>query len=220
MKRPLLLLIVLLSATPLFAHREDFVGETLVFLTLERHALEPEAFIDWSQDERFYNAAVEYGVTDHFMVDGRVTSTGNGSIDAARVETRYRFGEEGTWPVDTAVSFEANVERENGEDHYGIEPRLILSKDVDRFNFTVNVADEIPTNGGAPALQIAGGARFDATELLRVGSELRWDEHDHSGTVVPQVWFVLPHETTLRLGYFAGFRGAPHFVRFGIELEF
>jgi len=87
---------VLLAATPLFAHREDYIGETLVFLTLERHSLEPEVFVDTAHGFRLYNAALEYGITDRSMVDGRVSWGRDRELDSARVEGRHRFGDEGT----------------------------------------------------------------------------------------------------------------------------
>jgi len=55
------------------------------------------------------------------MVDGRATvdnpDNGEASFDSARFEMRQRFAEEGDWPIDIALSAEANTRRlENG--HY------------------------------------------------------------------------------------------------------
>jgi hypothetical protein len=217
MKTAILFVLITLAASPLFAHREDYIGETLVFLTLERHSLEPELFADLSHSDRSYNAAIEYGVTAHFMVDARVS---RGDDDrAGRIEFRYRLGDEGVHPIDIALSGEINYERERGETMKGFEPRLILSKDFDRVNVTLNASREIPFSGGGAGYQLASGMRFDSTDRLRIGTEALYDSRAHRGSLVPQIWIVLPHETLIRAGWFAGFGGAPHFVRIGIEIE-
>lgn len=220
MKNVMVATALLFITTPLFAHREDYLGETLVFLTLERHAVEPEFFADVARHIRDYNAALEYGITDRTMVDGRVSWDREGGVHAGRLEGRHRFGDEGIWPVDVAVSLEANFETDEGRRHTAIEPRLILSKDVERFNVTVNLAEEIASGGGGSALRVASGVRFDASRWIRVGNEFQYDLRDRRGAVVPQLWLTLPHEITVKAGYFASVHGAPHFIRAAVEFEF
>lgn len=98
------------------------------------------------------------------MVDGRATvdnpDNGKANFDSARLEMRFRFTEEGDWPVDVAFSAEANTRRlANGHYQYGLEPRLVLSKDFAKLNFTLNVAEELPVNRGGPSVELASGAR-------------------------------------------------------------
>jgi hypothetical protein len=86
------------------AHREDYIDETLVFQTVEKGAIEPEYWFDYGHrgdsDTYFqrHNLAVEYGLTDHLMIDARVTvdhpENRSTNFDSGRIETRYRFGEE------------------------------------------------------------------------------------------------------------------------------
>jgi hypothetical protein len=135
---------------------------------------------------------------------------------------RYRFGEEGDRPVDIALSGEVNTRRlENGHYQYGVEPRLILSKDFAKLNLTLNVAEELPVNRAAPSAEIASGVRYDLTQLFRFGCELKYDVHERSGSVIPQVWFALSHEITLKVGFSAGFdRNDEKFARAAIEVEF
>ena len=219
-------------AQPASAHREDYIDETLVFQTVEKGALEPEYWFDYGRrdDSDIYfqrhNLALEYGVTDHLMIDGRVTAdhpfNHSTNFDSGWLETRYRFGEEGDWPVDVAISGEANTRRlEHGHYQYGIEPRVILSRDFSKLNLTLNVAEEVPVNRGAPSVELATGARYDATQFFRFGSELKYDIHEHSGSVIPQIWFAFPHEITFKTGFSFGFdRNRENFVRFVIEAEF
>jgi len=215
-----------------FAHREDYLDETLVYQTLARGEFEPEYWFDFGRrrdtdtDFTRHNLAAEYGLTEHWMIDVRGTvrqEAGRGlRFDSARFETRYGFFEEGRLPVDIAVSSEVNVERdEAGIDRVGIEPRLILSKDFGKLNLTLNLSEEIPVDARAPAFLIATGFRYDATQLFRFGSELQYNTQEHTAAVIPQIWFALPHEVTLKAGYSYGFdRNQESFLRVAFELGF
>ena len=130
--------LALLGARTLKAHREDYIDETLVFQTVEKGAIEPEYWFDYGHrgggDVYFqrHNLALEYSLTDRLMFDARATAdhpeNRNANFDSGRFEARYRFGEEGDWPIDVALSGETNMRRlETDHYQYGIEPRLILS---------------------------------------------------------------------------------------------
>ena len=113
-------LFLTLCASTVYAHREDYLDETLVFVTLERGELEPEYWFDMGRDDFVpfmrHHLALEYGITNHWMVDARVTALHERSdgldFDSARLETRYRFFEEGTLPIDVALSGEINAGRD------------------------------------------------------------------------------------------------------------
>lgn len=215
-----------------FAHREDYIDETLVYQTLEREEFEPEYWFDFGR--RFdtgnnftrHNFAAEYGFTDHWMVDGRVTAEKEDgrsfSFDSGRLETRYRFYEEGTLPVDIALSVEVNTERDEANVlRFGIEPRLILSKDFGKLNLTLNLAEEIPVDSRREAFNISSGFRYDATELFRFGSELKYNVDERQASVIPQIWFAFPHDLTLKLGFSYGFdHNKESFLRVAIEKGF
>jgi hypothetical protein len=226
----LTILLILLFASRAFAHREDYIDETLVFLTLERGEIEPEYFLDLGRDDsqRFmrHHLALEYGLTDHWMIDARVTALderGDGfHFDSGRLETRYRFFDEGTLPVDIAVSAELNTQRDaKGHETVGIEPRLILSRDFQKLNLTLNLAEEVPFSGPSPSCNVRGGWRYDATELFRFGAEFRYDTREHSVAAIPQIWFAFAHDVTFKAGYSYDF-GAPHerFLRVTLEVGF
>jgi hypothetical protein len=69
----------LLVTRPVQAHREDYIDETLVFQTVEQGAIEPEYWFDYGyrgdSDQYFerHNIALEYGLTQHLMMDSRIT---------------------------------------------------------------------------------------------------------------------------------------------------
>jgi len=228
-----LIVAVLLCPGNANAHRDDYLNETIVYLTLARSELEAEYWFDFgretdaSADFTRHHAAVEWGITDHWMVDGRVTvlsQEGEGTqFDSSRLESRYRFFDEGTLPVDIAVSFEVHSERESdGSTTVGIEPRLILSRDFgEQWNLTTNFSEEIPLDSESPAFLAALGARFTWSQLLRVGSEIQYDFGDRAGAVIPQLWFVFSPDVTLKLGYAFGVDREPEdFARIALEVEF
>lgn len=215
------------------AHRDDYLDETLVYLTLERSEVETEYWLDYGSSSESsghfwrHNFAVEGGISDHWMADARATiETPDGAatkLDSARLESRYRFKDEGTLPVDIAISAEINWQREpDGSTTVGIEPRLVLSKDVgEKLNFTVNLSEEIPLGSQTPDFLIAFGTRFNWTQVIRVGSEFRYNFNEHIGAAVPQLWFAFPHDITLKAGYSIGFdRNDEDFARIAFEVEF
>src|SRR5439155_8482360 len=179
--RALPFLLLLSGAGTAQAHGEDYIDETLVFQTVEKGAIESQYWFDYgyrSDSDTYFqrhNLVFEYGITDRLMVDGRLTldhpENRNINFDFGRFETRYRFEEEGAWPIDVALSSEANVGRlEHGRYQCAVEPRLILSKDFSKLNLTLNVAEDLPINRGVPSVQGAFGARYDLTPLFRVRS--------------------------------------------------
>ncbi len=222
-------LVVLLSASEASAHREDYTGSTLVFLTLERGEFEPEYILDVVRpdDEGSFlrhTLALEFGITDRWMIDGRLATLDGAdastNLGSAHLETRYRFGEEGAFPVDVAFSAETGWERANeGSDDFEFEPRLILSKDFGRVNTTANFV-AIVSSGEKTSLIVNGGVRYDASRTIRIGSEFAFDERTRTGSVMPQIWFALPSELTLKLGASERVHGGDRFFRFVIEKEF
>ena len=201
------------------AHREDYIDESLVYLTLEKGEIEPEYWLDFGHQENKdsgkevlflrHSFALEYGITEHWMIDGRGSIKNarheETQFESGRFEKRYRFFEEGTKPIDVAVSLEANTERKEHAQEPAIEPRLILSKDFKQLNFTLNLPEEIFLKTGELAFVPAWGFRYNTTHMLRFGCEMKYNTHSHEDSVIPQIWFALPHDITIKLGYSFGF---------------
>jgi hypothetical protein len=208
------------------AHVEDYIDDS----TLERGAVEPAYWFDIGRDDAGqlmrHNLVLEYGITDHWMIDVRATVLDEHSdgfhFDSSRLETRYRFFEEGTLPVDIAASGEINSNRDqNGHQIIGIEPRLILSKELGKINVTLNVAAKFPFRRHSPSLETRAGCEYDVIDFFHFGTELRYDTQEHSVAVIPQIWFTFPHKLTLKAGYSYDF-GATHerFLRTAVVVEF
>lgn len=225
-----ILILILLPAARCFPHRDDFIDETDVYLTLGRQELELEYWFDYGSltGTNFikHNFASEYGITNHWMVDGRVTfsspDVSGFNFQSGRFETRYRFYDEGTLPVDFALSAEINSEKSiTGERENGVEGRLILSHDfVEKLNLTLNISQELKLDSGQGAFFPSFGFRYDASNLLRFGSELKYNIHEDRGSVIPQVWLTFGKNITLKLGYSKGLGSKKeNFMRAALEAE-
>jgi hypothetical protein len=212
-------IVALALPNPAWAHRDDYIDETFVYQTLRRHQLELEGWGDarggggqpWAG---VYTGALEAGLTDRWMVDGalqaRHDSKGVG-FERGRVETRLRFADEGTWPVDVAASLEYELEKlGSGELEQMATPRLILSRDLfNDLNATLNL--DLPITF-APNHQLsfayAVGLRYPAEGVVRAGVEFKHRPASHEAIVFPQLWFALPAEITIKLGLGVGLSGA------------
>jgi hypothetical protein len=231
---------VLLLCTPgrSFAHKDDYIDETLVYVTVERSEWELEYWFDLGristlgsessrQDFTRHNFALEHGLTDHLMLDGRLTISkleGQPAVfDSGRLEGRYRFGEEGERPVDIAASAEINTERdENGKQVFGLEPRLILSKDIKaKLNLTLNVPLEIQPGPGSVELVPSFGLRYNASDPLRLGFEARYNSDSRQGAFIPQIWFIPKEGFIIKVALALGLdRNEANFGRIALEAEF
>jgi len=215
-----------------WAHREDYIDETLVFETLEKQALETEYWLDLGNVNGSplgfarHNISLEYGITEHWMIDTRGTMTTNGSdnyFDSGRFETRYRFKEEGEWPVDAAFSGEANTERqEDGSYPLGLEAHLILSKDfIKPWNLTFNIGEEFFPSGLSSSTDLSFGTRYNIGTLLGFGGEFKYNLSAREGSIIPQMWFQPTKSLTLKSGYSIGLDdNHANFFRLALELEF
>jgi len=193
------------------AHRDDYINETFVFQTLAKGEFEPEYTLDFHKsksDPNFFanSLAFEYGITNRWMIDGigtlKTTTDGQNSFHRSRVETRYRFGEEGEHLIDVAMSLEYEFESDVEKEHF-LNPRIVLSKDIfPKLNTTLNLFSELRVADSFHArVGYALAMRYPAESFLRYGIEI---QGLHPGPnellIIPQIWLAFPHEITWKLG--------------------
>jgi hypothetical protein len=108
---------------------------------------------------------LEYGLTNRWDVAlynlFDATSDGSGTgWGGLKVETRYRLSQPGDWVVDPVIYFEYQYLR-HGDARHKAEVKLIVAKDVARWNFAVNLAGEVERlvddAGYVPELEYAAG---------------------------------------------------------------
>lgn len=119
----------------------------------------------------------------------------------SRVETRYRFAEEGAHFIDLATSLEYEWENEDGGEHF-ISPRLVLSKDItEKLNTTLNLFAELRVSDPKARFGYALAARYPGESFIRFGAELQGLTPDPNELlVIPQIWFAFAHDITWKLG--------------------
>ncbi len=215
------------------AHRDDYINETFVFQTLAKGEFEPEYTLDFhkarSGPDFFLNSlAFEYGITNRWMIDGigtlQTTTGAQNNFHRSRVETRYRFGEEGDHRADLALSLEYEFENETEKEHF-LNPRIVLSKDIlPQLNTTLNLFSQLRIADSFQArVGYAFAVRYPAEAFLRYGIEI---QGLHPGPnellIVPQIWLSFPHEMTWKLGsgIYAISAGERFFFRSTFEVEF
>lgn len=227
-----------LGLAPLSAwgHREDYLNKTFVYQTLEPKELEfeywaaygsagssPARLVEWEQ-----TAALEYGLTGHWMMEGNTTFRrlpgGDFRYLVSRVESRFRLFEEGEKFLDPAFSVEYTHSNENGKAEHIIEPTFVVSRDFSRLNVTLDFsfAKALNTDEKAEA-GYALASRYDFRRLLRVGLEAQGEfSHNSPHYIIPQVHLLLPHDITPKLG--VGIRhsgqGEKLFIKFIMEVGF
>ena len=194
------------------AHRDDYLDETFVYQTLERGEFEGELWAEVREPREgasrsWYTGAFEWGITSRWTLDGAAQFVEQGSprFGRLRLETRYRFAEEGKWPLDLATSAEYEQESDvatGAGTERTLTPRLVVSRDLGKeFNATVNLDAPIPLDEpDRTSLAYALGMRYPAETAVRVGFELKGQPTTHQATVFPQVWFALSHQATIKVG--------------------
>ncbi|HSB63660.1 MAG TPA: hypothetical protein VLJ18_05810 [Thermoanaerobaculia bacterium] len=213
------------------AHKDDYLTDTFVFVTLDRNELEIEYFLDGQFSPRAlgHRLGVEYGFSDHLMGDVAMSwmqnSGGPTAFSGGFVELRYRFGEESQHLLDRAASIEYRVERDpaDGETRHLLEPRLVLNKDFGDYNVTLNLAYAIDLEKpGESAPEIALGFRSPAFGPFRAGLELRRElATENVFSVVPQAWVRFSDDAYVKVGFGKNLAASREsFVRVALEMEF
>jgi hypothetical protein len=230
----LVLLLLIRFPAPAFAHRDDYIDETFVYMTLARSEFELEL---WSETRggtgrppsNWYTSAFEYGMTSRWTIDGAgqwIQDQDPLRFGRLRLETRYRFSEEGKLPVDLAASteYEREVSGSTGDYEETLTPRIVASRDLlKRFNTTLNIDFPIALqDGNELSFAWALGARYPDEGFARYGVELKQHASAHQAVVFPQLWLALPHEMTVKLGVGVGLtpQTDPVMGRAVFEMEF
>ena len=188
--------VALIVMSPLLARadRKSF-SYTYEYATLPEGQTEVELWHTQARDtwqastaERFEEKLeIEHGITDHWdmsMYTVLAQSTDEAfHLDAARLESRYRFADRGEWPVDTVGYLE--VAKDFDASIYEIEAKGIFARDFDKVTVAGNVIGEVAfgknVSGTDLSIGWAAGATYEVNPKVRLGVE-SWGAHEE-GTV-------------------------------------
>lgn len=131
---------------------------------------------------------IEYGVTDRFTTSmylnfNEVKSSENSisskpfSFSSTSFEFRYRLSNPNEYFVDPALYFELSY----GGDKIEYEPKILLTKQFDKFISVMNLVSEIeknfPENETESAFELTLGLAYELNKNLSVGLEFRNDRN-------------------------------------------
>jgi len=119
---------------------------------------------------------LEAGLTERWDVSlyqiFQQPAEGGFRYDSFQIRTRYRIGESGLRPVDPLLYFEYRRPRDLTLPNK-LEGKLILARDVRRFNLALNLIEEVKFAPGTVwETGYAFGASFEPHPVIRVGAEI------------------------------------------------
>jgi hypothetical protein len=120
----------------------------------------------------------EYGLTDRWDIGfyQRWQHTNTQADDkfeytGTKLQTRYRFGEKGTYPLDTLLYLEY-IRPDGSDAPEKVEGKLVLAKDIGNFNIAYNQIIEAGiNNNGEIEHEYAGGLNYEFSPALKIGLE-------------------------------------------------
>ncbi len=165
---------------------------TYEYKTVERGKAEVEVYFTLSTPDMGrlegnvateHQLELEVGMTDRFDFSVYQTFGQNPGeslkYNGFKLRTRYRFGEKDRFFVDPLVYLEYKGKPDFSE--HGLELKLILARDIGRFNIALNPVLEFEREDDEWEFkpEYAVGSSFAITKLLRVGLEAKGSESGH-----------------------------------------
>ena len=171
------------------AHFRDYVWNE-VYRSLPQGGFEVEGWTtmkvphhDISNENTFeYQTELEYGVTDHLTIAHyerfqTVNQAGDDDVtqySGFKFETKYRLAEKGKWWVDPLHYLEWATDPRDHDNPNAIEGKVVLSKDLGKFNMTYNqIMESALGDGGRTEHEFTAGMNCAVLEDLKLGMEIK-----------------------------------------------
>lgn len=121
---------------------------------------------------------LEYGITNHWDIamyqQFKQSNKSNGSdfeYDGFKIRTRYRIGKKDQFPLDSLLYLEYIRDDDFSKPDI-LEGKIILAKDVDKFNFAYNqILKQELESGGETEHEYALGANYKIGPTFKLGLE-------------------------------------------------
>ena len=201
----LFLVVIFLCMKDVSADNKTYVW-TREYKTLPQGIFE---FEDWStfkvpdgsktnENSIQYQGELEYGITDHLTIANyerwntqNVVGSDNSTVyEGFKFETKYRIGEKGKYWLDPLVYVEWATDPREHQHHNEIETKLILSKDIGKFNVTYNqIMESQLDRDGRTEHEFSAGANYEIFPDVHAGVEF-----------TGQYWAPGSHGNELSLG--------------------
>ncbi len=188
-----------------FAHNRNYVW-TEEYKTLPKNTFELESRTTLkvpdagksNQNKWNYQGELEYGITDHWNiahyeiwetenqagVDGAgVKKKDSTRYEGFKFETKYRIGEKGKYWVDSLIYLELETKVRPQHRNNVLEGKIVLSKDLGKFNITYNqIMESEVDRGGRTEHAYAVGMKYEIFSGVNVGLEVSgnyWKPSSH-----------------------------------------
>ena len=145
-----------------------------------------------------YQEELEYGITDHWTVShyerwGTINQVGPDDAtvyQGFKFETKYRFAEKGKLWIDPLLYLELNTDVRKEHKVNSLEGKIVLSKDVEKFNVAYNqIMESEVDRGGRTGHEFALASSYEVLPDVRAGAEF-----------TGQFWAPEGHHNELSLG--------------------
>lgn len=121
---------------------------------------------------------LEYGITNHWDIamyqQFKQSNKSNGAdfeYDGFKIRTRYRIGKKDQFPLDSLLYLEY-IRDDDFSKPDALEGKIILAKDVDKFNFAYNqILKQELESGGETEHEYAFGANYKICPTFKLGLE-------------------------------------------------
>lgn len=137
-----------------------------------------------NKNEIEYQTELEYGLTDHWTLahyERWKTKNVVGGDDSTvytgfKFETKYRIGERGKYVLDPLLYLEWVTDPSKNHNKNAIEGKIILSKDIEKFNLVYNqIMESALGSGGRTEQKFTAGINYELFAGFRVGMETKGD---------------------------------------------
>ena len=138
---------------------------------------------DWDKSQKNtiqYQEELEYGVTDHwtlahyerFKTVNQVGRDDSTVYNGFKFENKYRFGEKGKYALDPLLYLEWATDFREKDHPNSIEGKIVLSKDLGKFNITYNqIMESELGKGGRTEQSYSVAASYEIFSEFRVSGE-------------------------------------------------
>ena len=182
---------------------------------IEYYLTEEQAKIDDSSQSIWkHQLELEYGVTDNLdismyqmFIQSNTAEANKFEYDGFKLRTRYRFLEKNELPVDTLLYLEY-IRNDNLEKPNVLEGKLVLAKDIAKFNVAYNqVIKQELESGGKTEHAFAAGISYHIIPQLRIGIESKGSYTDAKYYAGPTISWATRKKFFATIGALGGLNG-------------
>lgn len=167
--------------------------ETEFYLTEEQPSLDKATPNTWKP-----LVEVEYGITDRLDISMyqmfkkyNTDDSSDFEYDGFKIRGKYRVLEKGSLPIDILLYLEY-IRPGDFKEPNELEEKLVLAKDIGRFNISYNqIFEQELESGGKEECGYAAGISYAITPMFRIGVETKGNYAEAEYSVGPTISYTI-----------------------------